>query len=237
MHDNSVRRKRNKVPILSKPQIDEIAQWHIDQFCPKALERPMEIDVDSFAFYHLGLKQDFQYLSHNGTYLGMMVFSDTTKVPVYIPETNSADYISAPAGTIIIDNNLLQEDQEHRYRFTMGHEIGHNVFHKEYFGYDPKQIDMFGGISEPLIQCRIFSDGKKSKPVEMWNDKDSMEWQANYFAAALLMPKSMVISLIKSIPPIIPYFRNAMWIREVVVVFNVSWQAAGNRLRSLGIIN
>lgn len=47
----------------------------------------MVIDIDGFAQSYLGLTQDFQYLSHNGIYLGMMIFNDTNKVPVYDPAT------------------------------------------------------------------------------------------------------------------------------------------------------
>ena len=38
-----------------------------------------------------------------GVYLGMTVFNDTDKVPVYDPIQNRAEYISARANTIIID--------------------------------------------------------------------------------------------------------------------------------------
>lgn len=55
----------------------------------------------------------------------MTVFNDTNKVPVYIHETNIEEYISAKARTVIIDNNLLEEYQEHRYRYIMGHDIFH----------------------------------------------------------------------------------------------------------------
>lgn len=50
-----------------------------------ALSEPQEIDIDDFAFNYLGLSQDFQYLSHNGMYLGMMVFKDTKRFPYTCP--------------------------------------------------------------------------------------------------------------------------------------------------------
>ena len=49
----------------------------------------------------------------------MTVFNDTDRVPVYDPIQNRAEYISARANTIIIDRTLLEENQEHRYRFTV----------------------------------------------------------------------------------------------------------------------
>lgn len=77
----------------------------------------------------LGLNVDYKYLSHNGVYLGMMVFKDTNKIPIFDPETNRAEYIEKCANTIMIDSRLLEANQEHRYRYTMVHECGHAVFH------------------------------------------------------------------------------------------------------------
>lgn len=236
MYFPSYRKKKNGVPVLSKAEIDNIAEQFIFDFSPEAMKNPMEIDIDSFVLNYLGLKQDFQYLSHNGVYLGMTVFNDTNKVPVYIPETNKAEYISAKARTVIIDNNLLEEDQEHRYRYTMGHEGGHDIFHRGYFSYDPNQLSLFDSPAEPMIQCRAVPVNGKTKPVSQWDDRDSMEWQANYLSSALLMPKRMVIKLIKSLPPENDFFRNATYVQEVVSTFNVSYQAAEYRLKELGLI-
>lgn len=151
MYFPTYRIKKNGVPILKKTEIDTIAERFILDFNPEAMEIPMEIDIDAFILCYLGLTQDFQYLSHNGVYLGMTVFNDTNKVPVYVPETNTAEYISAKARTVIIDSNLLQEDQEHRYRYTMGHEGGHDIFHRRYFAYDPNQLSFLASVSVPII--------------------------------------------------------------------------------------
>jgi hypothetical protein len=75
MYFPSYRTKKNGVPILKKAEIEIIAERFIADFSPEALETPMEIDVDSFVLNYLGMKQDFQYLSHNGVYLGMTVFN------------------------------------------------------------------------------------------------------------------------------------------------------------------
>lgn len=230
------RTDHNGVPVLDRTEIDIIAERFVSDFNPAALETPMEIDIDSFALNYLGLKQDFQYLSHNGTYLGMMVFNDTDRVPIFVPETNTAEYISAKARTVIIETRLLGEGQEHRYRFTMGHEAGHDIFHKSYFTYIPGQLSFLEGGCEPMIQCReTFTAGRK-KNVLMWDDKDWMEWQANNFSAALLMPKSMVYRLIRPLHGSDRRRTDAIYADEVAKTFNVSYQSAVYRLICLGII-
>lgn len=132
MYYPDVRRKRSGAPILSRKEIDDIAENLIADFCPEALRTPQQIDIDLFVQDYLKMDQDYQYLSHCGVYLGMTVFNDTDKIPVYDPVTDRAEYISAKARTVIIDNTLLEENQEHRYRFTMGHESGHGYFHSEF---------------------------------------------------------------------------------------------------------
>lgn len=233
---------KNGVPYLTKKEMDEIAENFIWDFCPEAMRTPMQIDIDSFAQNYLGMKQDFQYLSHNGVYLGMTVFNDTNKVIIFNPETWEADYISAEARTIIIDNNLLEENQEHRYRYTMGHECGHDIYHTQYFGYSPDQISFFEE-REPMIKCRIVNLNGNKKP-EVWDDKSTMEWQANYMASALLMPKSMVIKVVKEENELLKSLKyrwfdmsnDELTIIRISRLFNVSEEAARYRLHGLGLI-
>ena len=116
-----------RMPVLSREQIEGIAEKHLYAFRPEYLQFPQPVDVDKFAVEYLHLRQDYQYLSNNGIYLGMYVFDDTDRLAVYDEKKNEARYISEKADTIIIDKSLLEKGQEGRYRFTMGHEIGHVV--------------------------------------------------------------------------------------------------------------
>lgn len=75
----------------------------------------------------------------------MTVFNDSDRIAIFNPEKGQADYVSEKARTIIIDTGLLERGQEHRYRFTMGHEYGHLYLHPQYFTIDPNQmtLDMY----------------------------------------------------------------------------------------------
>ncbi len=85
MYKSTFRTSATNVPILSKDEIDQIGEQLVGDFCPQALQSPMEIDIDRFITRYMGMDQDFQYLSHCGLYLGMTVFNDTNKVPVSTP--------------------------------------------------------------------------------------------------------------------------------------------------------
>ena len=156
MYTPSLRVKNNGVPILSKAEIDAIGERFVQDFQPEVLTNLSPVDIEGFIEFYLGMTPDYQYLSHNGVYLGMTVFNDTNKVPVFDPATNRAEYISAKARTVIIDNRLLDESQRHRYRFTLGHEGGHDIFHSGYFSYNPDQVSIFDDeLIAPMIQCRV----------------------------------------------------------------------------------
>lgn len=236
MYTPTFRTKKNGVPILSKDELDIIGERFVADFCPKAVQTPMEIDIDRFVCRHLGMKQDFQYLSHNGIYLGMTVFNDTDKIPIYDPEQGRADYISAEAGTIIIDNNLLDDKQEHRYRYTVGHESGHGILHPGYFGYNTDQMSMFDADYAPMITCRMESKGAVRTPPNQWTDKKRMEWQADFLSSTILMPKSMVLKLVDTLSARTSIWLPALYVYETSRTFNVSYEAAEYRLKHLECI-
>lgn len=237
-----IKRKRSGAPVLSRKEIDVIGENLVDEFSPEVLTNPQEMDIDLFAQDYLGMEQDFQHLSHCGVYLGMTVFNDTDKVPVYDPVHNRAEYISAKAHTVIIDNMLLEENQEHRYRFTMGHEASHEFLHKEYFAYDPNQLTLFDFMpnnSQPaMVQCRVDSKKMDVKPSKNWGDREWMEWQANALSSSILMPKKAVMLVVNDIKgrAIQKNLMNFAIADEVSSVFNVSFEAATYRLKQLGVI-
>jgi Zn-dependent peptidase ImmA (M78 family) len=240
MYRPQIRRKKSGAPVLSRKEIDDIGENLVKDFNPSALITPQEIDIDLLAQDYLGMEQDFQYLSHCGVYLGMTVFNDTGKVPVYDPNLNRANYISAKAHTVIIDNTLLAENQQHRYRFTMGHEVSHDFLHTEYFAYDPNQLALFGkSFDFPMVQCRVDSKKLEVKQQKSWTDRDWMEWQANALSSAILMPKSVVLKVAGDVAKgctekhLIPYAE----IRKVSEIFNVSFEAAMYRLKELNVIS
>lgn len=121
--------------------------------------------------------------------------------------------------------NPLENDYEPRRRFTLAHEIGHLVLH----------ID-------PDVGVREFIDTKKTlnRKDSYW---DSKEYEANNFAAQLLMPLALIkkhgISVIdrykerfdvQTVPV-------TAFVSEMASLFKVSEPAMKYRLKNVGIIN
>jgi hypothetical protein len=83
---------------------------------------------------------------------------------------------------IRIDDSLdpsVTPSKTGRYRFTLAHEVGHWELHRSYFLARSMQGGLFNQSSEPSVVCRA-------------GDTEPIEWQANAFAAHLLMPKQMI---------------------------------------------
>lgn len=81
-----------------------------------------------------------------------------------------ATYVGAEL--ICINEGLLEKGPEGRLIFTCAHEVGHWVLHRQYADGQKRQ-----GAGTDRIICRTR------------NAKEPIEWQADYFAASLLMPE------------------------------------------------
>lgn len=239
MYRPQFKTKPNGVPVLSKKEIEVIGENFLRDFCPDALTNPQPVDVERFLELYLGLKIDYQFLSNDGRYLGMMVFNDTDKVVIYDPEKNEADYIHADARTVLIDNRLLEENQEHRYRYTIGHECGHDVLHSGFYSYNPNQVSFFDTApadSPAMVQCRVMAQNNYGAR-KYWTDAEWMEWQSNFFSSVILMPAAAVRKVAGQ-PIVQEKFSIAAlsMVSRVAKTFNVSPEAAKYRLEDLGCL-
>lgn len=120
------------------------------------------------------------------------------------PEKSGSLFVeSANDFKIIISSHTSPK----RDRFTIAHELGHLFLH--YFWQD-----------------RHKTDGRQ-KMYALRKDSDRVEWEANWFSAAFLMPSAA--------------FKNHFEqfdgdIDEVAEVFDVSTSAAEVRAKSLGLL-
>lgn len=230
-------KKKNGVPVLSRIQMDRMAELLLADYRPSAVWKPQTIDIDDFVQNYLGMRQDFQYLSHCGLYLGMTVFYNTDRVVVYNPEARRAEYLSVCAKTILIDSSLLEEGQEHRYRFTMGHEAAHGILHEAFFAAAEGRTNP---DAPPVIRCRTSCSAARTRGL--WSDYDWMEWQADAFSAALLMPRPAVCKAARDVCLKNPYLAANEEIRAleqagaVSYLFSMSFEAAFRRLKDLGLV-
>lgn len=252
MIDIKLRTKSNGVPILSKVDMDSIAEYLLRDYNKEILTEPAPLDIEQFAEFYVGLQMDYQDLTHNRSILGMMVFNNC-QVPVYDAMKNEAKYISVTEGTALIDNSLLDKDQRRRGRFTVGHESSHWIFHRKRYRKNERQLTLLGGSEDktkPVIICKTVNVEGIAQKNNFSTDENWIEWQADYMSSALLMPKATFIQAVQQMFKQVGihegfYERGLdsdldIWVGEIprylADIFDVSIQAAAIRLKALNLI-
>ena len=137
-------------------------------------------------------------------------------------------------GFLSIENKLVvinTHANDVRFTFTCAHEIGHWALHKDYLKTDEKQIFLFDMEIKPSIICRS-------------NGKGNEEWQADYFAASLLMPSMMFSKKYRETldnygvhNESLDDFLYTQLVYELAKIFDVSKQSVKIRIDNLGLQN
>lgn len=227
MYHHNFKYQKNDIPYLRKEEMDKLAEIYLSDFQAATLITPTEIDIDSMAEFYLRCSIRFEFLSHGQLYLGLCAFHDCT-IQIFNPEANCAEDLQIKGRTLVIDTSLDNIYQEHRYRFTLAHEIAHFCLHRRYYSQDANQISFFDeGNESGFTICKSDIEQPLRLPSSQWTERDTLEWQANCLGAAILMPKSMVYELIKQ-------FKLSEYVYAVSNTFNVSEEAAYYRLKGLG---
>ena len=186
-------------PQLSDEQIESKAASFRDQaLASLGFDPSGPVPVEQIAEIYLGY--DFDFVEANGR-LGSDIIGG----------------IDFDSNTIIINSAI--EHHIGRYSFTIAHEIGHHVLHRELF---------LRARSGDSIMCR----GGSKRPIE--------EVQADRFAEALLMPRYAVIDCCRSITGVRPLFRRhrlalASKVIKASGLTNVSVSAMDIRLHHLNL--
>ena len=193
------------VPVLSKEKLEDIAEVHTARYARLQSDKDTRLSTWRFAVHHLGKKVRFERLSHNGWILGLSVFADGTRIPVYQPKTGEAEWAEADAGTILLDKSLeVAKDALHsalsRPRFTLMHECAHQLLHSDYY----RRIAASGNDGAVAYSVQRSGDTIDTQR-EPWRDVDWIEWQANYLAGALLIPRSRLVPMLKNSAPMDDY--------------------------------
>ncbi|TYQ00234.1 uncharacterized protein DUF955 [Tenacibaculum adriaticum] len=138
-----------------------------------------------------------------------------TLLNVEIVRQNLEDEVS---GFLVRKNNkdvigLNQSQHEVRQRFTIAHELGHFILHKD----QPLFVDYYRG-------SKLYRSSQRGQNY-------LIEKQANFFAASLLMPKKLVNSELKKLSDDLDY---DIKVDKLSRKFKVSFQAMDYRLKYLG---
>ncbi len=166
-----------RVPYMPDDAIERDAEALLAQYAhARGVEIKAPIPIEDIVEKHLKLRVEFDDLHrlldvpHSGIGPGPDIFGA----------------IWLETGRIVIDESLDPEERpamEGRYRFTLAHEGGgHWRLHRGLVQSDRDQKALFADVPKPTVVCRSSQA------------KERVEWQADFYASCLLMPRKMVFA-------------------------------------------
>jgi Zn-dependent peptidase ImmA (M78 family) len=156
------------IPHLSTNEIEVKAEELIEFFNPDLLKKAQEIPI-------------YQFVEETNKKFGIQFRCDLDLGTTKSGKKILGKYRIKPS-SIFIDDSLRETD---RFPFVLAHEYGHLILHKN---IDPQKIGYIDSSIEDTHHDLV--SGKKI----LETPKDWIEWQANRFASALLMPRSTFIN-------------------------------------------
>ncbi|TWJ19716.1 ImmA/IrrE family metallo-endopeptidase [Geobacter argillaceus] len=153
------------VPYRRKTEIDAMAMDLLQKYYVwkgKKITVPINVDDIIEGYFNLDLQ-----------------FTDLKSL-LQIPDVLGATWFED--NVMRIDSSL--EDREGRLAFTMAHEIGHWWVHRPIYEMEKVSLPLFSyGENYPPTPALVCRSARKKEPAE---------WQADQFAAMLLMPAPLV---------------------------------------------
>lgn len=218
----------------SLTQLEAFADELNKRYDNTRLTTPKQVDVYDIVDL-LGARLAFEYLSPDRTYLGATIFREGA---LWVWPGNPFTPDMKPTlkcfhnGTIIIDRDL-NEGKTEQDRFAENYTVIHECFH---FDKHQKCFRHAGHMSKSL-------SGYEKDQCDKNSALYHIERQANYAAAAFLMPREAVIAAAKEVLHYNGEHRLAFCydvkplIKEVGRMFGVNYSPMTYRLQELNILD
>jgi hypothetical protein len=168
---------------------------------------PQAVPIENIIEDMYGITIEYMRLRESGEELGRMIYDDGYSYR-FFPETDRYELVVVKKGMMLIETGLVENHQYRgRYRFTLAHELAHWVLHQKVF-----------------TGTWTAAASHKADKVK----DNSVEWQANYLAKALLMPVGQVKRA---------FYDTKTTDKDTALakIFDVSKQAMQIRLNELGL--
>lgn len=164
--------------ILSRANIEELANGILLDFYGTQPARLRPVDIDRLASDYLGLTVRYEDLSQDGHILGVTSYA---RCKLKLAHTQ----IDLRPSTVLLDRSLMPNNKSScsqigRRRFTLAHECAHQILYRYESAISQEEI------CRPYACRQIFSL-RELKSCEDWN-----EWQANALGASLLLPEHLL---------------------------------------------
>ncbi len=222
------------IKCYSRKQLDNLGENILKDYDASHLLEARPVDVYRFAENYMGLTVDFKNLSPDKSILGLTSFNSGI-FPVWDDQRDAPYMIEVAAGTVIIDNDLLRDNQRGRENFTVIHECSHQKLHKSLYLKNDGKL---------MIACSRRDIGEGGSKRKLVTEHDWEEWQSNSLTASILMPSKVILRMFRDFMgistseklPIPLNFIIDYKVMELAELFNVSHMAMKIRLEHLGLL-
>lgn len=167
------------VPIISKGELDRVAEGFLEKYYPVALEKPIKVPARKIAKI-MGLRVSKVHITQLGTIFGQIYFSDS-RIKYFDNATRTYKKAKVKRGTILIDPDVFFMRNIGSLNNTIIHECVHWDLHKKFF-----ELEKLYNREARAISCQV-QEG--TRPEKNRTPLDWMEWQANALAPRILMPE------------------------------------------------
>jgi len=220
--------RKSLVPRYSKVDLENLAQEFLTSHYPKALATPMKVPIRGIAIKKLGLRVLEKCLTEDLSIYGQMCFT-SGKLEIYDPENDEYLEIPVRAGTIVIDPLLIKERNQGCYNHTLAHEVFHWWKHKDYHIFHSTRDRKKSESGASNFKQLSFSE------TELDSDTRWMEFQADSFAARVLMPAEPFTQKFNELTAKKLGTKSNV-VSALASFFEVSKQSANIRIDELGLI-
>ena len=216
---------------ISYAEVDELCDSLIRQYVGKNGSIPQCVDIDGFVRDFLKCTIIYETFAEDDH--DKIGFTADGHTPLKIKKNDRILKAVYPKNTIVLEQYLLNNTENGRRRFTLGHEAGHILA---------------GKISPDNTACfhRVY-DTERSYTVDEIKERYSIgEWQANAISASLLMPRFMILDalerfnngrLIRVYGESVFHPREKVILRKIADSLCVSFTALVIRLRGLKLFD
>ena len=182
------RRSEDMTPVVRDVDVTRYAMAVLKEYMPERLERPGHMDTYKFIEQYLGANVEIMNIytdSRDDFIAGAAVFNPQ-HVKVFDRDNMTTKKILVPANTVIIDEQVTGRFKKGFERFTVLHEAGHLMMHKEVYRIR-HESGRTAGNSALCMRSNIGSSGR------LVTSLDFREHQADVFAAAVALPADTLV--------------------------------------------
>lgn len=217
---------------ISRAEADELCDALIREYIGKETAVVSAVDIDGFVRDYLKCRIIYESIAEEDR--DRIGFTGDGKRPLSVCRDGKTEKVVYPKNTIVLDKYLLTPSEACRRRFVLGHEAGHILANR----INPDSPACFHHFESPEQTKHTFDEIRERYSIN--------EWQANVFAAALLMPRFVMADVLKRFNggKRLPVYGETVFhpreksiLKKMAAFLQVSFTALVIRLRDLSFLN